>query len=74
MERGRSCFCPPVRWMRFKMGAPACRAGAEGEEMSVDGMLELNEMAAKLEATAADFHRGWGATNYFEISRGFARS
>jgi hypothetical protein len=31
--------------------APACGVGAEGEEMKVDGLRELDEMAAKLEAT-----------------------
>jgi hypothetical protein len=33
---------------------------AEGEEMSVNGMLELEEMAVKLEATARKLPQGPG--------------
>ena len=38
----------------------ACRAGTKGEEMSVNGFRELEEMAVKLEATARKLPRGPG--------------
>jgi hypothetical protein len=46
---------------------------AEGEEMSaVEGIRELQEMAAKLAATA-NFREGAVATNYCKISKDFVR-